>query len=188
MTTKDIRNNSSGETSGRGSYGVLAEFKAEVVNGLIQREGISSVIEFGCGDGNQLQYMNYDTYLGVDVAGSLVRLCASKFANDTSKSFMLYTPALWINRGFLQADLTVCLDVLYHITYETDFRNTLYDILHSSTEWVVQYTRLKQNGNPGLAPFRTEIFLIICSTIPNSKYMKLFLSDIPTSPRPTLSS
>ncbi|WP_405154846.1 hypothetical protein [Paenibacillus sp. FSL K6-0108] len=95
--------------------------------------------------------MNYDTYLGVDVAGSLVRLCASKFANDTSKSFMLYTPGLWINRGFMQADLTVCLDVLYHITDETDFRNTLYDILHSSTEWVVLYTRLKQNGSPGVS-------------------------------------
>ncbi|WP_413374623.1 class I SAM-dependent methyltransferase [Paenibacillus taichungensis] len=142
---------SSGETSGRGSYGVLAEFKAEVVNGLIQREGISSVIEFGCGDGNQLQYMNYTTYLGVDVAASSVRLCASKFANDTSKSFMLYTPGLWINRGFLQADLTVCLDVLYHITDETDFRNTLYDILHSTSGWVVLYTRLKENGNPGVS-------------------------------------
>lgn len=140
----------SGETSGRGSYGVLAEFKAEIVNGLIQQEGITSVIEFGCGDGNQLQYMNYKEYLGVDVAASSVRLCASKFATDSSKSFMLYTPGLWINRGFLMADLTVCLDVLYHITDETDFRNTLYDILHSSKEWVVLYTRLKENGNPGV--------------------------------------
>ncbi|MEC0125997.1 class I SAM-dependent methyltransferase [Paenibacillus pabuli] len=140
----------SGETSGRGSYGVLAEFKAEVVNGLIQRENITSVIEFGCGDGNQLQYMNYSEYLGVDVAASSVRLCASKFANDSSKSFMLYTPGLWINRGFLQADLTVCLDVLYHITDETDFRSTLYDILHASAEWVVLYTRLKANDNPGI--------------------------------------
>ncbi|WP_337035043.1 class I SAM-dependent methyltransferase [Paenibacillus illinoisensis] len=140
----------SGETSGRGSYGVLAEFKAEIVNRLIQQEGITSVIEFGCGDGNQLQLMHYKEYLGVDVAASSVRLCASKFATDSSKSFMLYTPGLWINRGFLTADLTVCLDVLYHITDETDFRNTLYDILHSSKEWVVLYTRLKENGNPGV--------------------------------------
>lgn len=32
----------SGKTSGRGSYDVLAEFKAEVVNALIQRENITS--------------------------------------------------------------------------------------------------------------------------------------------------
>lgn len=141
----------SGETSGRGSYGVLAEFKAEVVNGLIQRENITSIIEFGCGDGNQLQYMNYSKYLGVDVAATAVRLCASKYAEDSSKSFMQYTPGLWINRGFLQADLTVCLDVLYHITDETDFRSTLYDILHSSSEWVILYTRLKEDANPRLS-------------------------------------
>ncbi|MHA7581162.1 hypothetical protein ACX12E_12220 [Paenibacillus vandeheii] len=144
------RTYSSGKTSGRSSYGVLADFKAEGINGLIEREGISSVIEFGYGDGNQLQYMNYKTYLGVDVAGSSIQLCASKFTSDSSKSFMLYMPGLWINRGFLQADLTICLDVLYHITDETDFRNTLYDILHASSEWVVLYTRLKENENPGV--------------------------------------
>ncbi|MEK5029986.1 class I SAM-dependent methyltransferase [Paenibacillus sp. FSL R7-0302] len=141
----------SGETSGRGSYGILAEFKAEVVNGLIQRENIARVIEFGCGDGNQLQYMNYNEYLGVDVSVTSVGLCASRFADDSSKSFMLYTPGLWINRGFLQADLTVCLDVLYHITDETDFRNTLRDILHSSTEWVALYTRLEETENSGVS-------------------------------------
>ncbi|UPK44325.1 class I SAM-dependent methyltransferase [Paenibacillus pabuli] len=170
---------SSGETSGRGPYGVLAEFKAEVVNGLIQREGISSVIEFGCGDGNQLQYMNYDTYLGVDVAGSSVRLCASKFANDTSKSFMLYTPGLWINRGFMQADLTVCLDVLYHITDETDFRNTLYDILHSSTEWVVLYTRLKQNGSPGVSTIQDQNIFDYLFDYPEFKVHKIIPQRYP---------
>ncbi|MGO4529874.1 methyltransferase domain-containing protein [Paenibacillus sp. 2TAF8] len=140
----------SGETSGRGSYGVLAEFKAEVVNALIQREGIHRVIEFGCGDGNQLKYMNYGEYLGMDVAASSVKQCASLYASDPSKSFMVYTPGLWFNRGFLQADLTVCLDVLYHITDEADFRATLSDVLHTSTQWVVLYTRLKEQGDSGV--------------------------------------
>lgn len=178
----------SGETSGRGSYGVLAEFKAEVVNGLIQREGIHRVIEFGCGDGNQLQYMNYEDYLGVDVAASSIKRCASQFAKDPSKSFMLYTPGLWINRGFLQSDLTVCLDVLYHITDETDFRNTLYDILHSSTAWVVLYTRLKENGTPGSIPSRIVICSIISTTTRISRCMRLFRSDIRINHLPTLLS
>nr|WP_276539763.1 class I SAM-dependent methyltransferase [Paenibacillus polysaccharolyticus] len=141
---------SSGKTSGRGSYGVLAEFKAEVVNALIQREGIHRVIEFGCGDGNQLKYMNYGEYLGMDVASSSIKQCASLYASDPTKSFMVYTPGLWVNRGFLQADLTVCLDVLYHITDETDFRATLRDVLHTSTQWVVLYTRLKEQGESGV--------------------------------------
>ncbi|WP_427180902.1 hypothetical protein [Paenibacillus sp. TC-CSREp1] len=139
-----------GETSGRGSYGVLAEFKAEVVNALIQCEGIRRVIEFGCGDGNQLKYMDYVEYLGMDVASSSVEHCASMYADDPSKSFMVYRPGLWVNRGFLQADLTICLDVLYHITDETDFRQTLHDVLHASTRWVVLYTRLREQGDSGV--------------------------------------
>ncbi|MDM5280312.1 class I SAM-dependent methyltransferase [Paenibacillus silvae] len=139
-----------GETSGRGSYGVLAEFKAEVVNALIQREGIRRVIEFGCGDGNQLKYMDYGEYLGMDVASASVEHCASMYADDPSKSFMVYRPGLWVNRGFLQADLTVCLDVLYHITDETDFRQTLHDVLQASTRWVVLYTRLREQEEPGV--------------------------------------
>ncbi|PZT52817.1 class I SAM-dependent methyltransferase [Paenibacillus silvae] len=139
-----------GETSGRGSYGVLAEFKAEVVNALIQREGIRRVIEFGCGDGNQLKYMDYGEYLGMDVASASVEHCASMYSDDPSKSFMVYRPGLWVNRGFLQADLTVCLDVLYHITDETDFRQTLHDVLQASTRWVVLYTRLREQEEPGV--------------------------------------
>ena len=40
--------------SGAGSYGRLAEFKADVINNFIAENKITSVIEFGCGDGNQL--------------------------------------------------------------------------------------------------------------------------------------
>lgn len=169
----------SGETSGRGSYGILAEFKAEVVNGLIQRENITRVIEFGCGDGNQLQYMNYGEYLGVDVAATSVRLCASKFADDSSKSFMLYTPGLWINRGFLQADLTVCLDVLYHITDETDFRNTLYDLLYSSAEWVVLYTRLKENEAPDVSTIQDRDLFHYLPDYPEFKVQQIIPQRFP---------
>ncbi len=39
-----------GGTSGQWSYGPLAIFKAEVINGVIERYGIQRVMEFGCGD------------------------------------------------------------------------------------------------------------------------------------------
>lgn len=44
-----------GGTSGAGSYGVLAEFKAEVINSLLLEHSILTAIEFGCGDGSQLK-------------------------------------------------------------------------------------------------------------------------------------
>ena len=43
---------SMGGTSGAGSYDKLAEFKVEVINSFMKKYQISSVIEFGCGDGN----------------------------------------------------------------------------------------------------------------------------------------
>lgn len=135
-------------TSGAGSYGLLAEFKAEVINALIKEHQIQRVIEFGCGDGNQLQYINYPEYLGLDVASSAVQLCAERFKEDQSKSFMLYRPGLFFNKGYFQADMTVCIDVLYHITDEHDFRCTLHDILQASTNLIVLYTKITGENIP----------------------------------------
>jgi|SRR5208282_2162844 len=79
-----------GGTSGDGSYGRLAAFKAEIINEFVRRHNIGSVIEFGCGDGSQLSLMHYPKYVGLDVSAEAVRMCASRFAKDESKSFFLY--------------------------------------------------------------------------------------------------
>src|SRR5664279_5085962 len=68
-----------GGTSGPGSYGRLAEFKAEVLNEFVHAKNIASVIEFGCGDGAQLQLAKYPRYVGVDVAARSVARCSSLF-------------------------------------------------------------------------------------------------------------
>ncbi|NQX67652.1 class I SAM-dependent methyltransferase [Paenibacillus alba] len=141
-------NYSHGGDSGSGSYGLLAEFKSQIINDFIQEHQIESVIEFGCGDGNQLLTMSYSTYLGLDVAQSSIRLCKEKFKEDTTKSFMLYKPGLLVNRGFIQADLVVCLDVLYHITDEEDFLSTLSNIFESAKKWVILYTKITTGLEP----------------------------------------
>ena len=66
-----------GGDSGAGSYGRLAIFKAEFVNSFVRDHGIRSVIEFGCGDGNQLSLAEYPSYFGLDVSRSAVEACAS---------------------------------------------------------------------------------------------------------------
>ncbi|MDU0201118.1 methyltransferase domain-containing protein [Paenibacillus sp. MAH-36] len=141
-----------GGDSGSGSYGLLAEFKSQIINDLIQKHAISTVIEFGCGDGNQLQTMNYPQYLGLDVALSSINLCKEIYKDDSSKSFMLYKPGYLINRGFFRADLVVCLDVLYHITDEEDFCTTLNDLFQCSSRWVVLYTKITTGLEPQEVP------------------------------------
>ena len=48
-----------GETSGAGSYGRFAEYKAEVLNRFVAANGIVRAAEFGCGDGNQLKAFRF---------------------------------------------------------------------------------------------------------------------------------
>ncbi len=133
-----------GFTSGAGSYADLAVFKAETINNFVLKHSINTVIEFGCGDGNQLKLMQYKKYLGLDVAYSAIETCKKKFCHDSSKSFFLYNPNVFVNNGFLKSDLVVCLDVLYHIIPEADYNKTLADIFSCSSNFVILYTDTDQ--------------------------------------------
>ena len=66
-----------GGSSGVGSYGRFAEFKAEVLNRFVATHSVQSVIEFGCGDGNQLALASYPWYLGYDVSATAVARVAN---------------------------------------------------------------------------------------------------------------
>jgi len=57
-----------GGTSGNGSYGELAIFKANIINSFIMEHKVNSIIEFGCGDGNNLSLYKIKKYLGLDVS------------------------------------------------------------------------------------------------------------------------
>lgn len=135
-------NYSNGGTSGSGSYGVLAQFKGDVINQLIKEKSLNTVIEFGCGDGNQLKYMKYPSYLGMDISSTSIEICSKTFKEDKTKSFLLYDPNRFFNNGFFKSDLVVCLDVLYHITDEDDFRKTLDDIFSCKSLFIILYTRI----------------------------------------------
>ncbi|WP_282154912.1 methyltransferase domain-containing protein [Cytobacillus gottheilii] len=144
-------NYAEGGTSGLGSYGELAEFKADVVNTFIEEHKIQSVIEFGCGDGNQLQYMNYPVYQGFDISESAVNMCKDKFKDDETKSFIHYNPEFFDAKS-VSADLVVCLDVLYHIIDEEDFQRTLTHIFNCSNSYVILYTRITNEIEEEIAP------------------------------------
>jgi len=130
----------SGDTSGAGSYGKLAKFKTNIINNFLEKHDIKHVAEFGCGDGNQLKSIHYPMYLGLDVAKSSISGCIKAFAHDKKKSFMLYDPALFVNNEYINADLVVCLDVLYHIIDDRDYIKTLQDIFKCSRKYVILYT------------------------------------------------
>ena len=126
--------------SGKGSYGKLADFKARIINKFVQENQVKSIIEFGCGDGNQLGLANYPQYLGVDVSSTTIKLCIKKFNKDKTKSFMHYHPNFFENMGnFFNADLTLSLDVIYHLIEDTLYEKYIHDLFNCSKKFVIIY-------------------------------------------------
>jgi SAM-dependent methyltransferase len=125
-----------GETSGPGSYGRLAAFKAEVLNDFVRNNGIRTVVEFGCGDGAQLQLATYPEYVGVDVAPTSIDRCSSLFVHDSTKRFYL---ADALPKDIGPFDLALSLDVIYHLVENSVFDTYMHRLFTSSKCYVVIY-------------------------------------------------
>jgi hypothetical protein len=130
-----------GGNSGVGSYGKFAEFKAEVINQFVDRNKIDSVIEYGCGDGNQLTSMNYPNYLGFDVSETAIHKCKELFKMDGHKSFKLMDE--YDNE---RASLTLSLDVIYHLVEEGVFETYMKRLFGSSDHYVIIYSSDTDNN------------------------------------------
>ena len=130
-----------GGSSGQGSYGRLAKFKAEVVNNFVNEQSVKSVIEFGCGDGSQLTLAKYAEYIGLDISEKAVALCKEKFTNDSSKRFFLYRAHLFDHTAKEhKADLALSLDVIYHLVEDEIYFAYLKHLFESARKYVIIYT------------------------------------------------
>lgn len=124
-----------GGNSGDGSYNKLAEFKAEIINQFLQKHDIDTVMEFGCGDGNQLRLMKYLSYVGYDVSPKAIAICKEKFKNDRTKTFRILG-----DHNNDTAELTLSLDVIYHLVEDHVFSDYMHRLFNSSTDFVVIYS------------------------------------------------
>jgi hypothetical protein len=120
--------------SGVGSYGKFAAFKAEVINAFVATRGVQSVIEFGCGDGNQLKLARYPMYAGYDVSEAAVRQCERLFAGDATKTFALMSQ--YRGEG---ADLALSLDVIYHLVEDRVFEDYMRTLVGAAHRYVIIY-------------------------------------------------
>ena len=124
-----------GGKSGSGSYYELAEYKAEIINDFVRKYNINTVIEHGCGDGNQLGYGQYKSYIGFDESTEAVSICKRKYKDDKSKSFKINQEY----RGEV-ADLTLSLDVIYHLVEDDVFESYIKRLFESSSKYVFIYS------------------------------------------------
>ncbi len=135
-----IRRYESAGNSGAGSYGRLADFKAEILNDFVTRKQVDSVIELGVGDGHQLSLANYPRYIGLDIAPAALRHCISKFEGDQTKSFYLFDPSCSVdNAGLFCANTALSLDVIYHLIEDDVFEAYMRSLFSLSRQYVVIY-------------------------------------------------
>jgi SAM-dependent methyltransferase len=140
-----------GNTSGSGSYGALAEGKSRYLNELVRAHGVRSVIELGCGDGNQLSRADYPSYIGLDVSPTAIGLCQRRFDGDPNKSFFLYDGSCFTDRaGVFTADLALSLDVVFHLTEDRVFGTYLTHLFAAGRRLAVIYSTNREIG--GTAP------------------------------------
>lgn len=140
-----------GMNSGAGSYGRLAEFKAEIINGFLTKHSIKTAIELGCGDGNQLGLIKYQEYLGLDVSRKAVEICIKTYKNDKNKDFWFYDPQLFKNdTSILKCDLSLSLDVIYHLTEDAVFEDYMHLLFNLSSKYVIIYSSNKPELNEKL--------------------------------------
>lgn len=130
------RRYAAGGNSGAGSYNRLAEFKAAFLNDFVARNGIRTVIEFGSGDGAQLELATYPEYIGVDVSKAAVEATRSRFASDRTKRFY-ETPKL--PEG-TRAELSLSLDVIYHLVEDDVFDRYMRNLFDAATRFVIIYS------------------------------------------------
>lgn len=124
-----------GGNSGAGSYNILAKFKAEVINDFVTKKNIETVIEFGSGDGNQLKYFNFRSYIGFDVSQTAINRCREIYKSDSTKQFEVL-------KAYNQekADLILSLDVIYHLIEDGTYFDYMEKLFASSSKYVIIYS------------------------------------------------
>jgi SAM-dependent methyltransferase len=121
-----------GATSGSGSYGRLATYKAAVINGVIEANDIAHVADFGCGDGNLLSLLRPRAYTGLDVSDTALARCAERFP---AHRFLPLTRVSELR----EADLCLSIDVIYHLVEDDVFTRYMDALFMRAARLVVIY-------------------------------------------------
>ena len=127
----------SGGNSGSGSYGVLCEYKAEFINKFVNENNLSNIIEFGSGDGNQMELFNVDNYLGVDISEYIINTSKQKYKDIANKNFVTYDEFYKLSNKY---DLSVSLDVIYHLVEDVVYEKYMKDLFSSTNKFVIIYS------------------------------------------------
>lgn len=135
-----------GGNSGGGSYGDEAEYKAAFLNRFVREHEVKSVVEWGCGDGNQLALAKYPMYLGLDISRTAIAQCRERFHVGDGKAFSLIHTFMVSERPI--SDMAISLDVVFHLVNDDDFERYMSNLFTSAKRFVVIYADNAHHFDP----------------------------------------
>jgi hypothetical protein len=131
-----------GRTSGAGSEGAFAREKAEQVRRVIEEHQVTSIIDWGAGDGHVLGLLAPQVpYLGLDVSRVAVARLRIRFPQHKF--------ALAQNYAGDRADLALSLDVIFHQVSDVDYQTYMHRLFGSAERLVLIHSTNHEGGKTG---------------------------------------
>ncbi|MDR1312435.1 MAG: FkbM family methyltransferase [Deltaproteobacteria bacterium] len=155
--TRDFWNEryTQGIGAGSGSYGALADYKAEIVNAFARDHGVESAVDLGCGDGYQAGLLKFYRYTGLDISEAGARKCMDAFLDNTSARIEIYNPD---GPPVPAAEIALSMDVAYCIAEDDLFDRHMEGLFGAAERFVLVYSTNTDSGN-GVSPnFRNRRF------------------------------
>ena len=120
-----------GGNSGSGSYYKNAAEKANYLNAKIDQFDIDTIVDIGCGDGNNLKLFKIQNYYGFDVSKTIIFQNKKKFKQDRSKQFLIIDKNFDENLSSIRNQknikkiICVSFDVIGHLVEDEIYDNHL---------------------------------------------------------------
>lgn len=127
-----------GGNSGEGSYGPLADYKAQFINDFCSRNAIASAVELGCGDGNQASTLKIERYVGVDISEKCIEWARRHFHRAHWEFLTADEFAAARTEGMYELGLS--LDVIYHLVEDEVYKTYLEDLFSAASRKVLIYS------------------------------------------------
>ena len=175
-----------GGNSGAGSYGRLAQFKAEIINDFVEKKHIKNVLEIGCGDGAQLSLANYPVYYGFDISASAIEICKNRYSGDNSKHFAIYEADSYLNSSCeirKNTDLALSLDVIFHLVEDEIFEKYMTHLFCSSNKYVIIYSSNFDCIYTGTHERHRKFTKWVKKNLPEWKVIKMIKNKYPYNPK-----
>lgn len=122
-----------GGNSGAGSYGRLAAFKVDFINGFVADNNVADVLDLGCGDGHLQSMLRVPAYTGADVSITALACCIARYPRRR------FVPLQHLDASN-DADLTLSADVIFHLVEDAVFAQHMQDVFSHARRFALIYS------------------------------------------------